>query len=239
MARAKKVEQATTSGIASRRAMARGGDNPAYRERRAEILTAAARVFKKKGLAGANLGDIAAEAGADRASLYYYVGSKEELFHEVVREAVEANLAWARRFRESDEPAPEKLRKMIISVMQSYRDNYPILYVFVQEHLSRMPEKYAKWSQEMRSSNREFEEIFVEVIEQGIAQGTLHATGSPTTMAYGVLGMLGWTYRWFNPETSPVTAEEIGATFAESVLRGMQVGLAQAQGVVTVPFAAG
>lgn len=224
MAGAKKVKQQPASGIANRRAVARGGDNPAYRQRRAEILRAAARVFKSKGLAGANLGDIAAEAGSDRASLYYYVGSKEELFHEVVREAVEANIGWARKFRMSEDPAPQKLRQMIISVMQSYRDNYPILYVFVQENLTRMPEKYSEWSREMRRSNREFENIFIEVIEQGIEQGTIRDTGSPTTIAYGVLGMVGWTYRWFNPETSQSTAEEIATTFADTVLYGLQTG---------------
>lgn len=89
-----------TSGIARRRAVAREEANPSYLERRAEIVRAAARVFKAKGLQGANLGDIAAESGADRASLYYYVGSKEELFHELVRGAVEANLARARDIRQ-------------------------------------------------------------------------------------------------------------------------------------------
>lgn len=233
MARAKSTVQEPTSGIASRRAMARGGDNPAYRERRAEILHAAARVFKSKGLAGANLGDIAIEAGSDRASLYYYVGSKEELFHEVVREAVEANISWARKFRSSEEPAPLKLRNMMISVMQSYGDNYPMLYVFVQENLSRMPEKYAKWSREMRDSNREFEQIFVEVIAEGMREGTIRDTGSPTIVAYGLLGMLGWSYRWFNPETSKATAEEIATTFADSLLLGLQTGRRPAKRAAT------
>lgn len=222
MPRASSAKKEPASGIAARRSLARDGANPAYRERWEEILHAAARVFKAKGLAGANLGDVAEEAGADRASLYYYVGSKEELFHEVVREAVQANLAWAREFRASNAPAPEKLRQMIISVMKSYSDNYPILYVFVQEHLSRLPEKYTEWSREMRESNREFEKIFVEVIEEGMAQGTIRAIGSPVTVAYGVLGMLGWTYRWYNPATATATADEIGATFADSVLYGLQ-----------------
>ena len=224
MPRASRTEPPPSSGIAARRAVAKGGDNPAYRERREEILRSAARVFKNKGLAGANLGDIATEAGADRASLYYYVGSKEELFHEVVREAVEANLAWAREFRTSDDPVPQKLRNMIISVMKSYGDNYPMLYVFVQENLSRMPAKYADWSRQMRDSNREFEQIFIDVIAKGMEEGSIRAVGSPTTVAYGVLGMLGWSYRWFNPETSSSTAEEIGTMFADSLLYGLQTG---------------
>lgn len=224
MARTKKTSEPPSSGIASRRAAARDVDNPAYRERRAEILSAAARVFKRKGLAGTNLGDIAAEAGADRASLYYYVGSKEELFHEVVREAVEKNLAWARTFRTSEEPVPQRLREMVMSLMHSYDENYPMLYVFVQENLSRMPEKYAEWSRQMRDSNREFEKIFVDVIQQGIDDGSIRATGAATTIAYGVLGMVGWTYRWFNPETSHADASTIAATFADTLLFGLQTG---------------
>lgn len=217
-----KAATRSASGIAGRRALARVGANPAYRERRAEILSAAARVFKAKGLAGANLGDIAAEAGADRASLYYYVGNKQELFREVVRGAVEANLAWAREFRDSNEPVPDKLRQMIAALMKSYADNYPILYVFVQENLSRLPSKDTAWSQEMRRNNKEFEEIFVEVVGKGMDDGSINLVGSPVTVTYGLLGMLGWTNRWFNPETSPVSAGEIAATFADTLLTGLQ-----------------
>lgn len=218
----KETGSSARSGIASRRAVARDGDNPVYRERRAEVLKAAATVFKAKGLAGTNLGDIAAEAGADRASLYYYVGSKEELFHEVVREAVGANLAWARELRASDAPAPAKLRRMLSELMRSYADNYPILYVFLQENLTRMPEKYAQWSKEMRSSNKEFEEIVVEIIGEGMAAGTVRAVGPPVLVAYGLLGMVGWTYRWYNPETSVADAQQVAAVFADTLLLGLQ-----------------
>ena len=220
MAKAAKVPE---SGIASRRANARDGSNPAYVQRRHEILVAAARVFKAKGLSAANLGDIADEAGADRASLYYYVGSKEELFQEVVREAVEANLDWARELRDSDAPAPDRVRTLVTELMKSYADNYPILYVFVQENLSRTPTKNAAWAQEMRHHNKEFEDILVGIVTQGIDDGSLAPVGPPVIVAYGIMGMVGWTYRWFNPETSPQDHAEIAATFAESVLRGLQV----------------
>lgn len=218
---ARKTQQPLESGIANRRAVARNGSNPAYLERRAEILTAAARVFKAKGLSAANLGDIAEEAGADRASLYYYVGSKHELWQEVVREAVMANLRWARELRKSREPAPEKLRSLIQALMKSYADNYPILYVFVQENLSRLPTKDAAWAREMRRHNKEFEEILIGIVTEGMEDGSFEPIGSPTIVAYGIMGMLGWTYRWFNPETSPVGHGEIASTFADSALKGL------------------
>ena len=211
-----------TSGIARRRAAAREEANPSYLERRAEIVRAAARVFKAKGLQGANLGDIAVESGADRASLYYYVGSKEELFHEAVREAVEANLLRARAIRDGEGTAPEKLRVLIESLMTSYAENYPILYVFVQENLSRMPDKHASWARDMRRINKEYEQIVVALVSDGMDVGTVRSVGPPWIVAYGLMGMVGWTSRWFEPDESAASAQEIAAVFAETLLGGLQ-----------------
>jgi AcrR family transcriptional regulator len=211
------------SGIAKRRAAARDESNPTYLQRRAEIVQAAARVFKAKGLQGSNLGDIAEESGADRASLYYYVESKEELFHEVVREAVEANLARAKAIRAGAGSPPEKLRALIESLMVSYADHYPILYVFIQENLTHVPEKDARWARDMRQVNRDYEQIVVDLVTAGMADGTIRATASPWIVAYGIMGMMGWTNRWFNPETSKATASEIAAAFADTLLLGLEI----------------
>jgi len=45
-------------------------------------------VFRRKGFRAAKLQDIAAEIGLDRASVYYYVSGKEELYKDVVADAV-------------------------------------------------------------------------------------------------------------------------------------------------------
>jgi len=52
-------------------------DSPDPRER---ILDAAERAFAAQGLAGARVAAIAADAGVNKAMLYYYFGSKEGLF---------------------------------------------------------------------------------------------------------------------------------------------------------------
>ncbi len=209
------------SGIARRRAAARDEANPSYLQRRGEIVQAAGRVFKAKGLQGANLGDIAVESGADRASLYYYVGNKEELFHEVVRGAVEDNLAAAKAIRDGEGTAPEKLRALIQSLMVSYAEHYPILYVFIQENLAHGPDRHASWASDMRRVNKEYEQIVVGFVATGMAEGSIRSVGEPWVVAYGLMGMLGWTNRWFNPETSTATAQEIGAAFADTLLLGL------------------
>lgn len=55
-------------------------------ETRAAILAAATRLFAKDGIAGARTDAIAAEAGVNKALLYYYFKSKESLYEAVVEE---------------------------------------------------------------------------------------------------------------------------------------------------------
>jgi hypothetical protein len=35
------------------------------------------------------------------------------------------------------------------------------------------------------------------------------------------MGMLGWTNRWFNPDESAASAQEIASAFADTVLLGL------------------
>jgi TetR/AcrR family transcriptional regulator len=53
---------------------------------RAAILAAAAKIFAKKGLAGARTDSIAATAGVNKAMLYYYFKSKDGLYEAVVED---------------------------------------------------------------------------------------------------------------------------------------------------------
>ena len=57
---------------------------------RAAILAAAERVFAQAGLAGARTEVIAAEAGVNKALLFYYFKSKERLYHAILEEHLKA-----------------------------------------------------------------------------------------------------------------------------------------------------
>lgn len=211
-----------TSGIGRRRAAARDEGSRAYRDRRAEIVEAAAAVFKTNGYRGTKLGDVAEALGLDRASLYYYIGGKEELFHEVVGGAVEANAATAEQILAGPEPAPEKIRRLIIGLMVSYAENYPFLYVYIQENLGVSRDRSA-WSREMRRHNKRYENAVVAIVQAGIDEGALRTETPAWVIAYGIIGMVAWSNRWFNPNESSVPAEEIGAAYAEALLAGLEI----------------
>lgn len=213
--------EAEPSGIGRRRAAAQGENRTAYRERRQEIIAVAADLFKARGFQGTSIGQIAEALDTDRATLYYYIGSKEELFDEVVTDAVRANVDVAVSIKDGEGSAPDKLRRLVILLMESYATHYPFLYVYIQENLSHVGGNRAGWSREMRGLNKAYEDAVVAIIRSGIDEGTIRPVAEAWVMAYGVIGMFGWTNRWFNPATSPVDAATIGAAYADILLRGM------------------
>jgi AcrR family transcriptional regulator len=212
------------SDFARRRSAARKEPGSRYTARRREIAEAAAIEFKKRGFRGTTLSHVAEAMGVDRASLYYYVSNKEELFEELVSEVVKVNLAHAVAIRDGDGSAPEKLRGLIEGLMASYAEHFPVLYILIQENLAHVAPERSEWAESMKEINRAYEAVVIEIIEAGQADGTLTATAPPRLLAYGIIGMVGWTNRWFNPQRSLLGADEIGRAFADTLLNGLAVG---------------
>ncbi|WP_116953360.1 TetR/AcrR family transcriptional regulator [Jiangella endophytica] len=213
---------ALSSGIGKRRQAARSGGRESYEERRRKLIEAAAAVFQEKGYGAASLGDVANLLGSDRASLYYYVSSKEELFHSVVFHAAEENVRIAEEICASDIPSGEKLEQLIRALMLSYEKHYPYLYVYVQEKMSLFgpEEDRSVWASDMWELNRRYQDLVTGVVEEGIKEGVIKDVGRPRVIAYGIIGMVAWTHRWFRPEGQS-TGEEVAEALAEIAMRGV------------------
>jgi len=162
----------TKSVIGRRRSSARKEARASYENRKAEISEAAVRVFHRLGYQGASLSAVAAEIGVDRATIYYYFSSKEDMFDEVVRSVLEENERLAKRIAGSDISPRRKMRELLMAFMTSYVDNYPLLHIYVREDLTKVQGKRSDWSLHMRNLNRNIENCFVEIIEQGYADGS-------------------------------------------------------------------
>jgi TetR/AcrR family transcriptional regulator len=80
---------------------------------RATILAAAERVFAESGLAGARTEVIAAEAGVNKALLYYYFTSKERLYYAVLEDHLEEFNRQALALLEGPGPAQEILLRYV------------------------------------------------------------------------------------------------------------------------------
>lgn len=213
-----------TSNISKRRAAAkaRNEEDGTYGRRRQEIAAAAARVFNQRGFQGTTISAVAEELHIDRASLYYYISSKDELFDEVIREASETNVANARRIQASGLTPREKLRRLIVELMTSYGATYPLLYIYIRENLKQVSDKRSNWAQQMRKLNRDYDDAVTSIIEQGYADGSFRQIGPARIVAYGIIGMIGWTNRWFRPDGAEMTAPQIGEMYADVLISGLE-----------------
>ena len=216
------ADTAPKSKMGQRRTAARMESSAIQQLRRKEIAETAVRVFNRLGFQKATISAVAAELNIDRASVYYYISSKEELFDEIVRTVVERNLETVHRIELSDLPPRRKLRDVITTLMSSYAENYPLFYIYIRENLSQVSDRRSDWSRYMRELNRKTSESLIAIIEQGYADKSFRNVGSAKVVAYGALGIVGWTHRWFRPETSEVNAEEIGKIYAEMILNGLE-----------------
>lgn len=74
-------------------------------QNRRRILTAAERVFARRGFRGARLDEIAEESKLPKANLLYYFKSKEALYRSVITDILEVWLAALGEITEDDAPA--------------------------------------------------------------------------------------------------------------------------------------
>ena len=194
-----------------------------YQDRRKDILQKAAEVFLDKGYQAATIADIAEKLGTDRASLYYYVGSKQELFQQVVREAATTNIAVIEALAMAKTSAGDKLRLAFTGLMESYSDSFPYLHVFLQENFPTLSNERNSWSKEIKGWSERYYRAMRKILEQGINEGefTLQLPIGVATMA--VIGAINWAHRWYRPGGGELRPDQIGEGFAEILLNGLLV----------------
>lgn len=206
------------SGIAGRRKAALEDGGEGYKSRRQEIVTMASKVFREKGFEATTLNDIAERLGTDRASLYYYVGSKEELLHEIVRQVLEENVEAAEKVLAEEGTPVEKITALIEHMILSFDRNYPQMFVYVED-LARIARQDSDWAKDVIKKTRRFEEIVVEILEDGRADGSFRSDLPNHTSAMALFGMINWMHRWYKPGPSQ-SAAEIAGTICSLFLDG-------------------
>jgi AcrR family transcriptional regulator len=220
MARAKKAK---ISHIGKRRVAAKNENSEYYSEKRQAMLSAAATLFKEKGLNGTSLDEVAQLAGIDRSTLYYYVSNRQELFFEICGDAMERLAVKAEEILEQAGTPAQKFEKLLVAQMVSYAENYPHLYVFLQEKIPDVASSDTPQKVRLLDLSRRFEKVFRTIVNAGVADGTFRDDLLPTIMSYAAIGMSNWTHRWFEPNRL-LSGEEVGKAFATIMLNGIRAG---------------
>lgn len=213
-----------SSKIEKRRRKAQAMHRTSYERRRAEVLRAAAKVFSDRGFSNTSLAEVAAELELDRASLYYYVGGKNELFRDVVLGALQTISARAQEIAESRAPAPERLRTMVVELLESYAEHYPFLFVFLQENLDHIASGDESWTHEVRRAEQEHFTAVEATVRAGMEDRSIRDVAPPWLVTRAVLGMAASTSRWFVPDEEGIEAARLGDLYCDILLAGLSDG---------------
>ena len=209
------------SNIAKKRAIAKRDRDSDYVARREKLIKIAAELFQERGYAATRPLDIAERAGLDRASLYYYIGGKEELFRESLGDIVERDIDTARAIqKDTTLPPSARIGQIIALLMRGYASSYPQMYVYIQEQMRLINSDNSAWGRKLQKVRQDYEEIVVYLIEEGKKLGEISSNLDTRLVMNACFGMVNWTHRWFKP-SGKLTHEEVANAFTDILLNGL------------------
>ncbi|MDR5735980.1 TetR family transcriptional regulator [Caballeronia sp. LZ025] len=154
---------------------------------RRRILEAATEQFSTLGLAGARVDAIAQAAGTNERMLYYYFGSKEQLYVAVL-ESMYADFAKKESGLDLSELQPgEAIATLAESIWAHLWDNPRWLGLINGENLNRG--RYLKSCEKLRATVSPVVEVISTILDRGVAAGRFRRDVDPLDFYVTLVGM--------------------------------------------------
>jgi len=184
-----------------------------------DIVAAAAKVFRTKGYHAATVRDIAEEVGILKGSLYHHFESKEALLYLVVKEPIAQLYRTIAAIADADLAPTEKLRRAILAHLEAFDRHYPHLFVYLRER-----EAVKRRFREMIGfSPKDYERCWQQILREGVENGEFRPELDIQVTSYGLLGMLNWAYKWYDPQ-GRLSIGEVADQFTALALAGLAAG---------------
>ncbi|HEX6080590.1 MAG TPA: TetR/AcrR family transcriptional regulator [Methylomirabilota bacterium] len=182
---------------------------------RDQILRAAADLFRERGYPASTVDLIAARLGMSKASLYTHFRAKEEMLAAISRETIEAFTRDLGLVLASRLPADDKLRRVVRQHVQFVIANRSFLTVFFGEE-ANLPARFAR---ALAAQKDRYDKGVERIVQEGIRSGIFRDV-PPRLVVFGLLGMVNWVHKWYNP-AGRWGAEEISAAFLSLIEGGL------------------
>ncbi len=163
--------------------------------RRQELLSAAARLFRHRGFAATSTRDIAAAAGMQAGSPFYHFENKQMLLAAVMQEGMHSALqrqTQALSALPEGASAAERLRALV-------RNHFEVLLGtdsdFVPVMLYEWRTLDATQTEAVNALKARYEAAWVPVLQQLHASG--HLTGDPGLVRMMFFGAMNWSVQWY------------------------------------------
>jgi AcrR family transcriptional regulator len=160
-----------------------------------ELLDIAARLFNAKGFRATSLAEIGDALGMNKASLYYYVRSKDDLLARVIYRASQRLRDLAETVsRDADDPA-RSLKQLIENHCRTILD-HPDEFgtvIFQRRHISETI------SSEISGRERVYADTLKNLVEKGIDTGAFRPMDT-SVVTQTILDAVNGILRWYRPD---------------------------------------
>jgi len=151
---------------------------------RDRILAAAQGVFAEHGLKGATVGAIASAAQVNRALLYYYFESKEDIYRCLINEGAEAFRSVLGEVPGGEVPIRDRLHCLVRSYLRFCLTDRPLARIIRHDLLGGDVGRAL-----LEAPFTEIAETLSQILVEGVRQGELRPMDERLA-AYSLLGMM-------------------------------------------------
>jgi TetR/AcrR family transcriptional regulator, cholesterol catabolism regulator len=191
---------------------------------RERLLATAAVMFRRDGYVKTSTRDLAAALGMQSASLYHYIGGKEDLLFELSTDALGAMLEAGRNALEGLTDPMERVRALMRTHLVTALHDQDKHAVMLIEMKALTPPRRAMVL-EMRD---QYEAFVGSVLEDARRAGLIRSDIPVKYLKLALLDLLGWTIFWYRPD-GELTPEALADIMTTLFLDGAGVGSAPAR----------
>ena len=177
----------------------------------------AAEIFDRKGYAATTLRDIGDAVGLLKGSLYYYIGSKEDLLYHITRTIHDGAIANLEASEAAGPTPDERLRALIEGHITAFEERNTWIRVFYTEYGHLTGQRRA----EISAVRRRYEAYVEELLQTGQADGSYCPHQDARIMGNAILTMVNSVFLWYRPDRDG-TLSDLATSYADFALGGLR-----------------
>lgn len=184
------------------------------KSRKEEIMKAAAVLFSQKSYHDVTVDQIAEQVGVAKGTIYLYFESKENLYLGILEHTHETIESILVKEIEKNDPAPQKLKKVLTLIFQFYFQNRDVLRILTRDETRLIREHY-DFTERWRHRRIK---LYRKILEKGIKEGSFRPANTEL-MALIIFGLVGSVMSYYPKDmTAGEIAEEVFSMISEGIM---------------------
>jgi AcrR family transcriptional regulator len=177
------------------------------------VRRAAVELFAARGFHGTGIRDLAEAAGLSSATLYHYMGTKEDLLVSIMRTSLVRLIESAEQVIATADDPLEQLAGLVRTHVRAHAEQQ-LETLVVDGEMRALTE--ARRGEIVALRDR-YERLWQDTIDAGCRAGELRMS-APAVARLALMEMCSGVARWYSPD-GPLSLDELASRYAEMALR--------------------